>query len=335
MKNKILTKTFMVAGLSLLISGCVTPIADLEMTPFDRSSASNEYGPVVMKKIKAKYVKKVRLTLTPSEESTDAMTAHGKYLSDKITPALNALSYFQIITSKNLGAIIKMNKTAEITGGETAAVKLDSTDYMITYKLVSCDFVKNKYMALGSQLAGPAAGITGATTGKRGLSHAGGNAAATVATNFDTRAKAELNVSLLNVADQTTIDFAVVGESELGKDGDKELFKKAIEDAISRLIAQLAVKFSPPAKVVATKGEGTAVQVNIGKRFGAQVGSTFDFFEYSKDEDAEELIEVPIASGKIIEEDASYLEDKKCWVRVDKPALVQKNTLVRLRGVDK
>ena len=320
----------MVAGLSLLISGCVTPIGDLEITPFDRTAASNEYGPEVMKKIKAKYAKKVRVTLVPSEERNAAMVANGAYLSDKITPALTALSYFQIITSKNLGAVAAMNQTAEVLGGEKVDVKLDSTDYIITYKLVSCKFVKDKYISAGGQI------VAGLTSDKApGKTRDIGKAVTTAAVNSDTRGKAELNVSLLNVADQTTIDFTVVGESGLGRYGDEELLKKAIEDAIGGVLAQLAVKFGPPAKVVATKGEGTAVQINIGKRFGAQVGSTLDFFEYSKDEDAEELIEVPIASGKIIEKDADYLEEKKCWVRVNKPALVQKNTLVRLRGVEK
>ena len=332
MKTKIVSKTLMLAGLSLLISGCVSTIADLEVTQFDRGSVQNTYGKSVAEKIKAKYEKKVLVTLAPSEEITDAMKAHGAYLSDKLTPAITALSYFKVLPTKHIGSIVKMNQTAAATGGESSDVTVDATAFMITYKLISCDFTKQQAMALAGQLTGPAAGITGAATGKRGISNASGKAAGTVAANFDTDAKAELNVTLLNIADQSTIDFAVIGESSLGADGDKELIKKAIEDAIDKVVAQLATKFGPPGKVVATKGEGEAAQINIGKRFGARVGSTVDFFEYSEDEDSKELIEVPIASGTVIEKDASYLEDKKCWVRVNKKGLVQKNTLVRLRG---
>ena len=322
MKKRLFTTTAAVVGLSVLLTGCTTPIADLQVTEFDRGSVSNTYGKTIAEKIKAKYSKKVRLTLAPSAEPTAAMTAHGSYLSDKLTPALTALSYFKIIPTKHLGSIINMNNTAAATGGKSTDVTVDSTDFMITYKLVSCEFTKNKALALVGQLSTTAPGR-------------GGKAASTAASAFDSYAKAELNVTLLNVADQSTIDFALVGESSLGADGDKQLLKSAIEDAISKLVAQLATKFGPPGKVVATKGEGAAAQVNIGKRFGAQVGSTFDFFEYSKDEDAEELIEVPIASGVVLKDDASYLEDKKCWVRVNKPGLIKKNTLVRLRGVKK
>ncbi|MBQ7403494.1 MAG: hypothetical protein IJW05_08655 [Lentisphaeria bacterium] len=329
MKNRFFATTIAAAGLSFLLSGCTTPIADLEVTKFDRGAASNTYGEAVAAKIKAKYAKKVVVTLAPSEEETSAMKANGAYLSDKLTPAITALSYFKVIPTKHLGSIVKMQQTAAATGGQSSDVTVDATDFMITYKLVSCEFTKNKGLALVGQLAGG----TPVPGGKIGRSSA--NAAATTAAAFDTYAKAELNVTLLNVADQSTIDFALVGESGLGADGDKQLLEKAIEDAISKLVAQLAIKFGPPGKVIATKGEGTAVLVNIGKRFGAQVGSTLDFFEYSKDEDAEGLVEVPIASGEIIEDDASYLEDKKCWVRVNKPGLVQKNTLVRLRGVKK
>lgn len=329
MKNRFFATTIAAAGLSFLFAGCTTPIADLEITKFDRGSVKNTYGKAVAAKIKAKYAKKVVVTLAPSEESTFAMTAYGAYLSDKLTPALTSLSYFKVIPTKHLGSIVKMQQTAEATGGQSSNVTVDATDFMITYKLVSCEFTKNKALALTGQLAG-AAPIPGGNVGRYSA-----NAAATTAAAFDSYAKAELNVTLLNVADQSTIDFALVGKSEQGKNGDKQLLKNAIEDAISNLLAQLSTKFGPPGKVIATKGEGSAVQVNIGKRFGAQVGSTFDFFEYSKDEDAEELVEVPIASGEIIEDDAAYLEDKKCWVRVNKPGLVQRNTLVRLRGFKK
>ena len=42
----------MIAGLSLLISGCVTPIANLEVTPFDRTEASAENTLQINQKLK-------------------------------------------------------------------------------------------------------------------------------------------------------------------------------------------------------------------------------------------------------------------------------------------
>ncbi|MBO5306983.1 MAG: hypothetical protein J6C40_03165, partial [Lentisphaeria bacterium] len=182
MKKTFSAKAILAAGMGLLIAGCVTPIADLEVTQFDRGAVKNTYGAEVAKKIKAKYAKKVHVTLAASEEATPAMAKHRDYLSDAITPALTALSYFKVSTTKNLGAIIKMNKTAEITGGETKNVSVEATDFMITYKLVSCDFVKNKGLAIAGSLAGSVA-----------------PAAGSVATELDTRAQAELNVSLVNV----------------------------------------------------------------------------------------------------------------------------------------
>ena len=330
MKNRILTKIFMIAGLSMLISGCVTPIAQLEITKFDRESVSLKNSKEINDAIKAKYGKRMRVTLEPSTEITPAMKKQGEYLSEKLSVSLNSLSFFQIVATKQLGSITKMNATAEVMDGEKVETKVDATDYMITYKLVSCKFVKDKLVGIGQQAVSLAGSIVAKRDDNLGDAIKGG---VEITKSLDTRAEATLRVSLVNVTDLSTIDFLVRGESELGQNGDKELFRKAIDDAVGRVIARLAMMYGPPAKVLATKGEGKAALVNIGTYLGAQINSTVDFIEYSVDDDTGELIEMPFASGIVIEKDQYYLENKKCWVRVDKPGLVKKNTLVRLRGL--
>lgn len=330
MKNKILTKIFMIAGLSLLISGCVTPIAKLEVTPFDRTAASTEHNSSINKKLKEKYSKRMRVTVEASAESTKAMKEHGEYLSEKISTALNSLSFFQVVATKELGSIAKMNATAEVMDGEKVETKADATDYMITYKLASCKFVEDKMIAITQKAANLAGSIVAKHDDDLGDAIKGG---AEFANALNTRAKAILRVSLVNVKDLSSNNIFVTGESELGQNGDETLFQQAIDDAIGKVIARLALKFGPPARVIATKGEGKAALINIGTYMGAQINSTVDFVEYIEDETSGELFEMPFASGKIIEKDQYYLEEKKCWVRIDKPGLVKKNTLVRLRGI--
>ena len=320
----------MIAGLSLLISGCVTPIAELEVTPFDRSAASTEQNSSIDKKLKEKYSKKIRVTVEASAESNEAMKANMEYLSEKISIALNSLSYFQVVATKELGSIAKMNATAEVMDGEKVETKVEATDYMITYKLISCNFVKDKLVSIGQKGLALAGSIVAKHDADVGTALKDG---AEIAKALDTRAKARLRVSMVNVKDLSSIEVLVTGESELGQDGDEGLISQAIDDAVGKVIARLTLKFGPPARVITTKGEGKAALVNIGAYMGAQVNSTVDFVEYIEDETSGEIFEMPFASGKIIEKDQYYLEDRKCWVRVDKPGLVKKNTLVRLRGL--
>ena len=322
----------MIAGLSLLISGCVTPIANLEVTPFDRTEASAENTLQINQKLKEKYSKKVRVTVEASAESNEAMKTHSEYLSEKISASLNALSFFQVVAIKDIGSITNMNAKAEIMDGEQVETKLEATDYMITYKLLGCNFIKNKIAkGVHNLVASAGSAVSGIhkDTGD-GITKGGEN----LTSGIDTKVEVDLRISLVKVNDLSTSDILVKGESDFGQNGAAKTVQQAIDDAVGKVIAKLASRFAPLAKVIATKGEGKAALINIGTNMGVQINSTVDFINFKKDTVTGEVFEIPFASGTIIEEDKDYLKDRTCWVRVDKPGLVKTNVIVRLRGME-
>jgi len=89
---------------------------------------------------------------------------------------------------------------------------------------------------------------------------------------------------------------------------------RAAEIAAREFCAKIAVKYTPPARVLQTRGNGLAARISIGKNYGVGEGTKVCFYEIIDNSDVggAKRDQNDIATGEI-----HSVEAKTAWVKVD------------------
>ena len=89
---------------------------------------------------------------------------------------------------------------------------------------------------------------------------------------------------------------------------------RAAEIAARDFCAKIAAKYAPPARVLQTRGDGSAARISIGKNYGVGEGTKVCFYEIIDNSDVggEKRDKNDIATGEV-----KRVEEKTSWVSVD------------------
>ena len=108
----------------------------------------------------------------------------------------------------------------------------------------------------------------------------------------------------------------------------------AAELVAKEFCAKIAVKYTPPARVLETRGNGAAARISVGTNYGVAKGTKVCFYEIVDNSNVggEKRDMRDIATGEV-----KLVEEKVAWVEVDnaEQTNVRKGVYVRVLGLAK
>jgi len=280
--KKLMNTAATVVVLGGLVGGCAFAPESMPIGQKDNTVYVDAGAPKSLSKKESRA--KVVVVATPGKYKNFAQVAES--MDSGLNDNLSKFAFFEMVDRKS-GAALLNEKFATADDPTTVDLKQVEADFMVIARIASLEISQGQPTKHKGKVT------PGTFSGK---------------VQFDFR--------WLSIESQKVIMTKSVGPADLFGGDEAQIMSdvsRQAQEAVAEFCRAISSKYTPPARVLMTRGNGEAARISIGTNYGLKEGTQIGFFEIvdnsSVGGDARDRSDIGRGTVKLVDE-------KSAWVRV-------------------